>query len=103
MTSRFRPLHELPLFANEEEIAAALMGPGRLRQWKMVAPLLEARGLPKIDPEMGGRYVPAVRRFFDDEYRLNTAQPVPVRDGKEDLGGWSRRRKVREVPGKRKN
>jgi hypothetical protein len=32
---------------------------------------LETRGLPKIDRLMCGRYVPAVRAFFDHLYGLN--------------------------------
>jgi hypothetical protein len=55
----------LPLFATDDEIAAHLLGEGRALELRQMVPLLEARGLPKIDPLMGGRYVPALRAFFD--------------------------------------
>jgi hypothetical protein len=45
----------LPLFATDDVIGAALLGPKRVQEWHQLAPLLEARGLPKIDPLMGGR------------------------------------------------
>jgi hypothetical protein len=44
----------LPLFATDEEIGAALLGSDRVVEWMQIAPLLEARGLPKIDDLMGG-------------------------------------------------
>lgn len=91
MTNRFHPLDKLPLFAEEEAIAVALLGPGKFGHWKQIAPLLEGRGFPKIDPEMGGRYTPAIRRFFDHEYRLDTVHPVASRDGPEALGTWQKR------------
>jgi hypothetical protein len=90
MTLRFQPIDKLPLFADEEALSCALLGPGKFSYWKQIAPLLEGRGFPKIDHQMGGRYTPAVKRFFDDEYRLNTVQPVAVRDGPEALGTWKK-------------
>ena len=57
----------LPLFATDSIISAALLGPDRVREWRQIAPLLEARGLPKVDQLMGGRYWPAVRAFFDHQ------------------------------------
>ena len=55
--------------------------------------MLEERGLPKVDQLMGGRYVPAVRAFFDRLYGLDTANvplaPMASRtltDGKHDQG-----------------
>ena len=36
-----------------------------------MAQMLEERGLPKVDHLMGGRYVPAVRAFFDRLYGLD--------------------------------
>jgi hypothetical protein len=29
--------------------------------------MYERRGFPKVDPDMWGRYVPAIRAFFDGE------------------------------------
>ena len=50
MTKRFRPLHELTLFAGEEDLAMAVLGPGQLRHWKQVVQLLEERGFPRSEP-----------------------------------------------------
>jgi hypothetical protein len=88
-----RPLDSLPEFSDDLEIGRALLGAKRAREFKQIAPLLERRGLPKIDLLFGGRYVPAVRAFFDREYGLDGAQPFAP-DGMENLGA-SRKGKVR--------
>jgi hypothetical protein len=79
-------LTELPLFASDEDIAGALMGPGKGRVFRAIVPLLERRGFPKYDGLMGGRYVPAVKAFFDREYDVSgpaqvSAPHVPARLG----------------------
>jgi hypothetical protein len=58
----------------------------RASEWKQIAALLEGRGLPKIDPLMGGRYVPAVKAYFDREYKVGETDAAP--DGVEDLAAW---------------
>jgi len=73
MTTRRLTFAELPLFAGEHELAVALVGPERAGEWKAIVPLYEARGFPKIDPMMRGRYTRAVLAFFDHEYRLSGA------------------------------
>lgn len=89
---------ELPMFAADDAIAAAFMGPGKTSEWKQIAALLEGRGLPKIDVMMGGRYVPAVRAFFDKEYGLIEQAPRRAPSGVENLGAWKRDQpKVRRV------
>ena len=73
------------LYCTEEETAEFVLGPGRLRDWRDRAIILERKGLPQIDPVMGGRYWPAVRAFFD---RLNglTDKRVPAKaDGPENF------------------
>ena len=86
----------LPLFATDDVIGAALLGPERLQEWRQIAPMLEARGLPKVDPLMGGRYVPAVRAYFDHQYGLDRGGGVPLApDGVEDFQGWKRKQKHR--------
>ena len=86
-----RALESLPAFPTEDELGKALLGPRRARDWPALAPLLERRGLPKIDDTMGGRYVPAVKAFFDSANGLG--KDVPLRsDGVEDLGAWKKRR-----------
>lgn len=89
-----RTFDDLPLFAPDEAIAAVFMGPGKTTEWRQIAALLEGRGLPKIDALMGGRYVPAVKRFFDDEYRLTIGAPsLAAPDGPEELGSCKPRRR----------
>ena len=79
-----RPARAHSLYVSEEQIAEVILGPGRLRDWRDRVPILERQGMPRIDPLMGGRYLPAVRAFFD---RLNGVgdRQVPIRaDGPED-------------------
>lgn len=66
-----------PLFASEEQIAEIFMGPGRTRDWKERIGVLEHEGLPKIDPLMGGRYLPAVKKFFDQRSDVIMRQRRP--------------------------
>ena len=64
----------MPLYPDERRIALAVMGLRRAREWPEKAAVLERHGLPKIDAVMGGRYWPAVRRFFDDYNGLGDAR-----------------------------
>ena len=90
-------LANLPMFAPDEAIAAAFMGPGKTVEWRQIAALLEPRGLPKIDPLMGGRYVPAVKAFFDKEYKLTENAPATSPDGPEELGSCKARHRILRV------
>jgi hypothetical protein len=65
-------VENLPLFASDAEIGAALLGSKRASEWKVLAPLYERQGFPKIDPVMGDRYVPAIKAFFDKQYGVAT-------------------------------
>jgi hypothetical protein len=85
-------IDDLPLFAAEDAIAAVFMGPGKTAQWRQVAALLEGRGLPKIEPLMGGRYVPAIKAFFDSEYNITASPPLAAPDGPEALGTYKTRK-----------
>lgn len=85
----------LPLFAADDVIGAWLLGPQRRQEWQQIAPLLEARGLPKIDHLMGGRYTPAIISFFDHLYGLDRGDCYPAPDGIEDFEGWKQKRKSR--------
>jgi len=97
MTFRFQPLDRLPLFASEEAVACALLGPGKVTEWHQIAPLLEKRGFPSIDGLMGGRYTPAIRAFFDREYKVKgeglvaSAPHAPA-----ELGAWKKKRDARQ-------
>jgi hypothetical protein len=82
----------LPLFASDDAIGTALLGADRAQEWRHIAPLLEARGLPKVDHLMGGRYVRAVMAFFDHEYGLDRGGEVPLApDGVENFEKWKAR------------
>lgn len=95
---RFQTIDRLPLFADEEALSGAIMGPGKTPHWKQVAPLLEGRGFPKIDAVMGGRYTPAVKAFFDREYKVTAAHQVAARDGAEDwTTPWKKSKAGRQV------
>jgi hypothetical protein len=98
---KFRTLDDLPLFADDLAIGAALLGRTRASEWRDLAPLLEARGLPKMDALLGGRYVPAVRAYFDRQYGLVAPlKPAPRgTTGIEDLSVWETRRGGRRRQG----
>jgi hypothetical protein len=87
-TAKVSSIESLPLFATDDAIGAALLGDDRVQEWRQIAPILEARGLPKVDHLMGGRYVRAVVAFF----RGGGAVPLAP-DGVEDFDGWKRKRK----------
>jgi len=85
-------LESLPLFATDDMLGVALLGAERAREWRQIAPLLEGRGLPKIDTLMGGRYVPAVRACFDRLYGLDHGGSAPFApDGMEDFESWKQK------------
>jgi hypothetical protein len=87
-------LSTLPLFAGDDMLGAALLGPDRVQGFRQMAPMLEGRGFPKIDQLMGGRYVPAVRAFFDHQYGLDRGAAPPLApDGIEDFEGWRGKQK----------
>ena len=87
-------LESIPLFASEEQIAAAVLGGDRLQEWRQMAQLLEQKGLPKIDQLMGGRYMPAVHAFFDRQYGLDRGANAPLApDGVEDFDAWKPRQR----------
>ena len=89
-------IQALPLFATDALLGAALLGDDRVEEWRQMVPLLETRGFPKIDELMGGRYIPAVRAYFDHQYGLNRGGVPPLApDGVEDFDGWRQRQKRR--------
>lgn len=87
MFGRDVPIEQLPLFASDREIGAALLGFERACEWKALAPLYERKGFPKIDPIMGGRYVPAIKAFFDNQYGLGSIIPT-ASDGTDRPDTW---------------
>lgn len=81
-----------PLFLNDRELGALLLGPKRADEFEAYAPALEVKGLPKHDPDMPGkvRYVPAVLKWFDARYFSRDMPQAP--DGVEQLGTYRKRR-----------
>lgn len=64
-------LTDLPLFATDEQLGEAILGYARRKEFRALATLRERDGMPKIDPVWGGRYVPAVKAYFDADYGLS--------------------------------
>lgn len=95
MTRRLYTLASLPLFANDAALAEAIMGAGKTVEWRNAAALLEARGLPKIDPLMGGRYVPGVLAFFAGDNERPQATATRPAASVEHLGAWKREKNQR--------
>jgi hypothetical protein len=95
------PNGPMPLYPDEHQIAVAILGSRRAREWKAKAVILERAGLPPIDPLMGGRPWHAVEKFFatrnelDEGISAGVKSPgarrvrcVPfVPDGREVLNG----------------
>jgi hypothetical protein len=77
------PLDTLPLFASDRDIGRALLGE-RAKEWPHIALLYERKGFPRIDPVMGGRYTPAVKAFFDAQYKVGGATIPAAPDGAEN-------------------
>lgn len=80
---------DLPLFASEDAIGSALLGQARAGEFHERATLLEGDGFPKIDNRWGGRYTPAIRRWFDLEYGLVDAS-LRQPSGVERPEAWTR-------------
>jgi len=76
-------LENLPLFATDKDLGEALLG-DRAKMWPAIAKHYEGRGLPPLDSLFGGRYVPAVVKFFDALNGVNGPAPFPAEDGKEN-------------------
>jgi hypothetical protein len=91
VTSRFQTWDRLPLFADEEAISGALMGPGKIAEWRQIAPLLERRGLPTVDGLLGGRYTPALKAFFDREYDVHGESQVSAPHVPAEFGEWKKK------------
>lgn len=89
MTGRIVPLDRLPLFATDAELAGAILGPRR-GNWPAIAQLLETKGLPRINTLMGGRYVPAVKQYFDADNGILQKVLPSHPDGVENLAAWKK-------------
>jgi len=83
-----KTIDDLPLFATDEQIGEVVMGPGTTKEWHAMLPLLERRGFPSIDGLLGGRYVPAVKAYFDREWYVHGSTSIRDPHGEETLGTW---------------
>lgn len=69
---------DMPLYPSEAEIAAAVLGPKRVKDWPAMARYLEDKhGLPRVDELMGGRFWPAVEEYFRRRHGLGAIQSSP--------------------------
>jgi hypothetical protein len=68
----------LPLYATDEEIGEAVLGWARKDEFRGLAQLHERQGMPRMSPVWGGRYVPAVKAFFDAQNGVTKATAVPL-------------------------
>ena len=87
-----KTIDDLPLFATDEQIGEVVMGPGKTKEWYAILPLLERRGFPSIDGLLGGRYVPAVKAFFDRKWHVHDEFNIRDPRGEERLGTWKGKR-----------
>jgi hypothetical protein len=88
------------LYPSEATLARRVLG-DRAGDWPAKAVLLEREGLPKIDPLMGGRFWPAMKRWFLGRHGLapnpDAAATIPAHrrirlvpfapDGEADFDG----------------
>lgn len=96
-----RAVRDMPLYPTEAEIASELLGPNRLSEWRGLAPILERKGLPVVDPIFGRRYWPAVKAYLDRRAGLANVAVPSVADGEENWpcnNEGSRRRASNGVP-----
>lgn len=73
--SRFDGPEPSCLFPDDKEIGRVLMGPERGKSWPGIAQVLERSGLPRVDPQFGGRYWPAVKGFLDRLHNVDRFDP----------------------------
>jgi hypothetical protein len=74
-------------YPSELEIARELMGPKTtLATWRAMVPILEAQGLPPINPLFGGRPWPKVCAWLDKYDGVREVQAPVSTDGP---GDWS--------------
>jgi hypothetical protein len=87
------PFDALPLFADDRELALALLGPKRAKEWPMVVHVFERLGLPPIDRTTRGRYTPAVKSFLDRIYNPGGMGSAAAPDGVEGVLPWNEKRR----------
>jgi hypothetical protein len=92
-------LDSLPAYADDDQLSLAIVGK-RSAAWRQFVLLHEGKGLPKIHPILGGRYVPAIKRFLDlheglDQVKARPAELAPTTE--EIAAAWNARKPRRRV------
>lgn len=91
--AKYQPLDQLPLYPTEEQLALALLGPERAKEWPTIAKTEEKAGLPRISHQYGGRYRPAVKAFYDRRYRMLEELPAASDETEgESFNEWRHKR-----------
>jgi hypothetical protein len=87
---KFVKLDDLPIFASDLEIGIAVVGLANAKHWASVTvKILEKMpGFARYDEAHGGRYVPGVKKFYEDFHAEH--QPSLV-GGRENPEGWKSR------------
>ncbi len=88
---RYIKFDDLPLFASDQELAIAILGRKGAKEWTQVALYFERKGMPKMDPVVGRRYRPAVKKFLDKLWNLDGTRVG--QSGPERLDLWNVRKK----------
>lgn len=95
-------LDHLPLFASDQEIAEAVVGKERAKEWLSRLLVLEQKaGFPKVDPFHGGRPIPLIRQFYKTYLHLSfdkTGAP----SSNEDPFAWNRKSRERAAAKERR-
>jgi hypothetical protein len=87
-----------PLYRTEIEVARAVLGRCSLEEWKGLAVVLEREGLPKVVPEFGRRYWPAVKAWFDFYNRVDKIAAAPPRRPRRETWPTSKPRALTGAP-----
>ncbi|OJU05895.1 MAG: hypothetical protein BGN83_14695 [Rhizobium sp. 63-7] len=92
--SGLEKLGALPMFANDRQLAVAIVGKDRAAMWvKTVIPQLEKKGFPRIDALHDGRPVPLVKKFYEGYFGITAGFAASAPDGEERLGQWKKVRR----------
>ncbi|MGY3615929.1 hypothetical protein [Bradyrhizobium sp. USDA 10063] len=81
----------MPLYPGEAQIAVAVLGPKRAKQWRSIAKFLEEKdGLPRIDKQMGGSVLAGCRILFPTAQQHALVAPKARRQSHNDRANAGR-------------
>ena len=84
----------LPLFASDDEIARAIVGEAKAKEWvrTRLPTLAKKPGFPAIDPFHNGRPTWLIRRFYEQYLGMaGAALKSGAPDGREDPTAWRKK------------